>query len=150
MRTLRKTLGRPWRRTAAWAFAGFLYLALLVALMPVRDDLAVRVQDPRFLVEQLAALVIGLAAAAAAFATSIPGYRRTILWMPVIALVIWLGAVFTGVAQDAPQAVGETAFQADWGCVATILMGAAVPALAMGMMIGHGDGGSPILPTLHI
>jgi hypothetical protein len=140
-----RPLGRPWRRTAVWALAGFVYLTLLVAIMPVRGDLAVRLQDPRFLVEQLAALVMGLTAAAAAFATSIPGHRRTILWIPVIALVIWLGSVLTGVAQDAAQAGSEISFQADWGCIATILIGAAVPAVAMAIMIRRG---APLTPRV--
>jgi len=138
-----RPLRRPWRRTAAWAVMGFVYVALLVAIMPARGDLAARLQDPRFVVEQLAALLTGLTAAAAAFATSIPGHRRTILWLPVIALAVWLGTVLIGVAQDAALAGGETAFQADWGCVATILIGAAVPAVAMALMIRRG---APLTP----
>jgi hypothetical protein len=140
-----RPLGRPWRRTATWAAAGFVYLALLVAIMPVRGDLAVRLQDPRFLVEQLAALLMGLTAAAAAFATSIPGHRRTILWIPVIALVVWLGSVLTGVAQDASRFGGEIAFEADWGCVGTILLGATVPAVVMALMIRRG---APLTPRV--
>jgi hypothetical protein len=140
-----RPLGGPWRRTAVWALAGFVYLALLVAIMPVRVDLATRLQDPRFLVEQLAALLMGLTAAAAAFASAIPGNGRTILWMPVIALIIWLSAVLTGVAEDASRFGGEIAFRADWRCVGTILLGATVPAVVMALMIRRG---APLTPRV--
>jgi hypothetical protein len=140
-----RPLRRPWRRTAAWAAAGIAYLAVLIALMPVRGDLALRMQDPRFIVEQVAALLTGVTAAAAAFATSVPGHRRAILWAPFVALAVWLGAVVIGVAQDAARAPGEVVFQADWGCVATILIGAAVPAAVMASMIRRG---APVSPRL--
>ena len=138
-----RPLRRPWRRTAVWAAAGFTYLALLMAMMPVRADLALRMQEPRFIVEQLAALLMGVTAAAAAFATSVPGHRRAILWAPIVSLGVWIGAVVIGVAQDATR--GDLSVQADWGCIATILMGAAVPALAMALMIRRG---APITPRL--
>jgi hypothetical protein len=137
-----RRLRRPWQRTAVWAAAGFIYLALLIAMMPVRGDLALRLEEPRFLVEQLAALLTGLAAAAAAFATSIPGHRRAIVWAPLVLLVVWIGAVIIGVAQDDRR---DMVLQADWGCVATILLGAAVPGAAMALMIRRGASTTPRL-----
>jgi hypothetical protein len=135
-----RRLRRPWRRTAAWAAAGFIYLGLLIAAVPVRSDLAVRLQESRFVVEQLAALLTGLTAAAAAFATSIPGHGRRIVWAPLVTLVVWLGTVIIGVVHETP---GEIVFHADWQCVATILVGAAVPGAAMALMIRRGASVTP-------
>jgi len=137
-----RRLRRPWQRTAAWATAGCISLALLIAMMPARSDLALRLQDPRFLLEQLAALLTGLTAAAAAFATSIPGHRRRVVWAPLVSLVVWIGAVIFGVAQDSGS---DMVFHADWRCVATILLGAAVPGGAMALMIRRGASVTPRL-----
>lgn len=139
-----RPLRRPWRRTAAWAAAGLAYLTALILVMPVRGDLAIRLQDPRFMVEQIAALLTGVTAAAAAFCTIVPGYRRRVIVVPLLFAAIWLGAVIVGVVQDAALSVpASVVFQADWGCVATILLGAAVPAVAMAVMIRRG---APLTP----
>jgi hypothetical protein len=53
--------------------------------------------------------------------------------------------VLTGVAQDAAQSGSEIPFQADWDCIATILIGAAVPAVAMAIMIRRG---APLTPRV--
>jgi hypothetical protein len=139
-------LRRPWHRTMVWAAAGAIYLALLVRIMSPRDDLALRLQDPWFLLEQGAALLTGLTAAAAAFATSIPGHRRDLVWLSFAFAAVWVAIVGMGALRDARLAdAGAILFQADWACVWTVLAGAAVPAGAMAMMLRRGV---PLTPHL--
>ncbi len=103
-------------------------------------------QDPRFLIEQLAALLMGLTAAAAALASVVPGCRRRVLLLPLAPLSAWLAIVGFGALRDVQTfGLGGELFQADWRCVAAILAGASVPAVAMVRMLRRG---APLTPYL--
>jgi hypothetical protein len=132
-------LRRPWLRMLSWAGAGAIYLGLLVLVMSPRDDLAARMQDRWFLLEQGAALLTALTAATAAFATSVPGCRRRVVWLALASATVWIALVSMGALRDIRVAgPGEVLFQADWRCVWSVLVGAAVPAGAMAMMLRRG------------
>ena len=138
-------LRRPSLRATAWAAGAVLYLGALILMMSPRDDLGARIQDPRFLIEQLAALLMGVIAAAA-LASVVPGCRRRVLLLPLVPLTGWLGVVGFGAFQDVQSAgQGVELVQADWRCVATILVGASVPAFAMVHMLRRGV---PLTPRL--
>ena len=137
---------QPWHRTVVWAGVTVVYLGVLIAIVSPRDDLAARMGDLRFMIEQGAALLTGLTAAIAAFALTIPGTRRTIVWLPVAAAALWLSAVTAGALRDLELAgPGGVAFQTNWGCVVTVLAGAAMPAVMMAMMLRRGV---PLAPHL--
>jgi hypothetical protein len=136
-----RRLQRPWRRAAAWALCAAGYLTVLVALMSPRDDLALRVQEPRFAAEQLMALLTGLTAAVAAFTTIVPGYGRRIIVVPLVFLTLWISIVAAGAAQELGTV--RATLQADWSCVATILAGGAVPGIVIAAMIRRG---APLTP----
>jgi hypothetical protein len=141
-----RPLRSPWRRTASWAAMAAVYLVVLVAVMSPRSDLSVRMQEPAFLLEQTAALLTGLAAAVAAFMTVVPGARPTMALLPLAPLSLWLGTVTVGVVQEYSLAGGGLlAWRADWGCVVTVLVGAAVPGVAMVRMLRSGV---PLTPRL--
>jgi hypothetical protein len=101
-------------------------------------------QDPRFLIEQSAALLAGLAAAVVAFATVVPGRSRQVLVLPLVPLSVWVGAVAAGALEEywlaGAAVLGSTL---DWRCVGTILVGAAVPGAAMGVMLRRGAAVTP-------
>jgi hypothetical protein len=103
-------------------------------------------QEPGFLLEQTAALLTGLAAAVAAFASVVPGGRRVIALLPLVPLSLWLGTVTVGAAQEYSLAGGgPLAWRSDWACVVTVLVGASVPAAAMVRMLRRGVPLSPHL-----
>jgi hypothetical protein len=134
----------PLVRMTVWAAVAVVYLAVLVAVMSPREDLGRRMQEPRFLIEQGAALLTGLSAAVAAFATVVPGYPRRVLWLPLVPLSVWVGTVTVGaVGEYAASGAGVLAWQLDWACVRTILVGASVPGVAMGVMLHRG---APVTP----
>lgn len=141
-----RPLRRPWRRTLAWTAAGAVYPIGLVMLVSPRNDLDARMQDPWFLLEQAAALLTGLTAAVAAFATIVPGYRRGIVLWPIATAAVWIGVVGVGAFLELGRGGAAALFeQADWGCVWIILAGASVPAAVMGTMLRRG---APLTPHL--
>src|SRR2546428_12110077 len=78
-----RPLARPWIRTAAWFLVAVPYVALVVFLVSPRADLIAEGSELRYVIEQLAALAIGITAATAAFATVLPGHDRHLLLLPV-------------------------------------------------------------------
>jgi hypothetical protein len=141
-----RPMRRPWLRTTAWTVAGAVYLCALGLLLPARADLVARIADPRFLVEQVAALLTGVTAALAAFASMIPGYSRAVLLAPIACGAAWLALIGAGVAQDAQLAIpAALALQPHWACVGAVLLGAVVPAAAMAVMIRRG---APVTPRI--
>jgi hypothetical protein len=103
--------------------------------------LGLRLSDPLFMLEQAAALLTGVTAAAAAFATIVPGYRRSVILIPLAFCALWIGLVAAGALRDT-RAAGVL-LDGDWRCVTTVLAGAALPALLMTRMIRRG---APVRP----
>jgi hypothetical protein len=139
-------LGQPGPRMVAWAAVAAAYLSAVTLVVSPRNDLDLRLRDPQFLIEQVAALVTALTAAFAAFATIVPGQPRRVVWLPALSACTWLAIVAAGAARDAQLVqAGTPLIRADWGCVWTILVGAAVPATIMGRMLRQG---APFTPHL--
>jgi hypothetical protein len=93
-------LSTPWRRTGLWLALALPYVVFVIILMSPRPDLAMQLADPRFQVEQVAALATAILAAVAAFACTVPGRSRTTCLMPILPLSIWIasGCASTGIA----------------------------------------------------
>ncbi len=142
-----RPLRRPVVRAAAWVAGAGIYLAALIAVMSPRDDLGARVQDTQFLIEQWAALLMGITAAGAALASVVPGRRlRVLLLLPLASLTVWLGLIGARALQDAQTVgLGAVLLQMNWRCVTAILVGAAVPAVVMARMLRRG---APLTPRL--
>ena len=136
-------LAPPARRAALWTCAAGMYAALLIVVVPPRVDPALRLQDFRFLLEQGAAVLTGLTAAFAALASSVPGYRREVVWLPVASAAIWIVVVGAGAAQEA--SIAWAALPTDWRCVPATLVGAAVPGVCLGLLLRRGV---PLTPGL--
>jgi hypothetical protein len=134
----------PWRRTATWLMVAIQYVALVVLVVSPRSDLLARISEPHFVIEQLAALATGIAAAAAAFATIIPGYDRKILLFPAFPAALWLGSLGEGCLQQwlrfGPDGMS---LQPDWFCFPAIILVGALPAIAMAVMLRRG---APLMP----
>src|SRR5260221_6682906 len=95
-----RPLPRPWTRTAEWLAVALLYVLLVVFVVSPRPDLAAKIFDWRFVVEQIPALATGIAVAVAAFTTVISGYSRQSLTLPFLSLSISLGTLGQGYRQD--------------------------------------------------
>jgi hypothetical protein len=141
-----RPLPRPWIRTAIWLALAAPYVAVVVLAMPPRADLAAKLADARFLIEQIAALVTGITAAAAALATTIPGFDRRIVLVPVLPLTVWLLSLGQGCLQDWIELGPDgLSLRPDWICFPAIVLVGAAPAVVMAVMLRRG---APLTPHL--
>jgi hypothetical protein len=141
-----RRLPRPWLRTAAWLALAIPYVALVVYVVSPRDDLIAKLWDLRYFIEQAAALATGIAAAVAAFASTIPGYDRKFLFLPMLPLAVWLGSLGQGCIQAGMRFGPEgLLLQPDWFCFPAIVLVGAIPAVAMAVMLRRG---APLAPHI--
>lgn len=139
-----RRLAAPSIRTAHWFALTLPAVAAIVMLMSPREDLAQKVVELRFLVEQAAALATALTAAYAAFCLTVPGHNRIVMLIPGIPLALWLGSLGQGCVQDR-LLYGKDAFllYPDWVCFPAIVLVGSVPAIAMMMMLRRGAALAP-------
>jgi hypothetical protein len=141
-----RPLPRPWIRIAIWLALAMPYVAVVVLVMSPRADLADKLADPRFLVEQIAALLTAITAAAAALATTVPGFDRRIALVPALPLALWLASLGQGCLQVLMQlGPGGLSLRPDWICFPAIVLVGAGPAIVMAVMLRRG---APLTPHL--
>jgi len=139
-----RPLARPWVRAALWLAIAIPYIALVVYVMSPRPDLMTKMGDARYLVEQVAALATGIAAAVAAFASTIPGFNRRLMLLPLLPLIAWLGALGDGCIGIWLQFGWDgLTLRPDWFCFPAIVLVGAIPAVAMVAMLRRG---APLMP----
>jgi len=140
-----RPLRAPWRRTALWFAVSGGYAAALIAIMSHDTTWFTRISLSRFWLEQATALTTGVAAAAAALLSVIPG--RSSRWQiaPAIPLALWLAILALGCLRDwdARGAAGLLV-GTDWPCTMAMLLGAFVPVAAMMVMVRRG---APLMPS---
>jgi hypothetical protein len=137
-------LPAPAVRAAVWFALAIPYVGLVVLVMLPRSDLATKVSEPAYLIEQLAALATGITASLAAFASVVPGSDRRILIMPAFPFALWLGSLGLGCIQSWFQFGAEgLSLHPDWYCFPAIILVGLVPAIAMALMLRRG---APLTP----
>jgi hypothetical protein len=139
-------LKSPWRRAAVWIGLSLLSIGALILFWPFTEPFSLQLGDTRFLVEQAAALATGITAAAAAFATTVPGYNRRMLALPLVPLAVWVGDIGQGCVRDLmTHGPAGWLVMAHWPCLtATVLVGL-VPIAVMAVMLRRG---APLTPRL--
>lgn len=143
-----RPLPPAWRRTARWLSLSLPFLALVVFVVSPREDLAAKLTDARFLIEQGAALLTGVVAAFAAFVSTIPGSNRKLLLLPLMPLAIWLATLGKGCLDSWVRSGPEgLSLQPDWFCFPAIVMVGSLPAIAIVTMLRRG---APLMPCTTI
>ena len=131
-------------RLAKWLAISVPAVLAMLLIMPPRPDLAQKLAEPRFLIEELAALATCLAAAVAALSIGVPGSSRRFLWLPVLPLLVWFLTLGHGCVSSwlrlGPDGLRLTP---EWECLPVIMMTGAIPAIAMALMIRRG---APLMP----
>jgi hypothetical protein len=141
-----RPLPRPLTRTVVWLAMGAVYVAAVVVMMTPRTDLLLKFSEGRYFIEQCAALVTGIAAAVAAFASVIPGMNRKVLLVPLVPLAVWVGSLGQGCVSDwVKSGIGGLSLQPDWLCFPAIALIGAGPAVTIAWMIRRG---APLSPHL--
>ena len=96
--TVAKPLPAPGMRTAAWMVWAVSYLVVVAVMMFAVMSSAGVTPTPLYLVQQGAALVTGIMAARAAFASVIPGSSNRVWVLPTIGAAVWsLSLLWAGV-----------------------------------------------------
>jgi hypothetical protein len=140
-----RPLARPWIRAVGWLTISGIYMAIVVSLMK-GHGLPPKWDDPRFILEQVSALAVGVGAAVAAFATIVPGHNRSRLAILLIPLAGWLGTVGEGCIHSLIRLGPRTVLlEHDLACFSFIALSGTVPALFMALMLRQG---APLTPRL--
>jgi hypothetical protein len=139
-------LSPPSVRLVVWLALGIPAAALVVLMMSPRPDLAAKFADPKYVLEQVAALATGIVAGFAAFASIVPGFDRRVLLLPLIPFAVWLGTLGVGCVESWIQlGPAGLSVEPDWLCFPAIVLVGMVPAVAMALMLRRG---APLTPHL--
>ena len=144
--TVARPLPAPGIRTAAWMVWAVSYLVVVAVMMFAAMSSAGVTATPLYLVQQSAALVTGIMAARAAFASVIPGADNRVWAMPAIGAGVWgLSLLWAGVLDlHASGTLGVTS-QSDWPCVVSMTLGGLVVGAPLVWMLRRG---APLTPGL--
>jgi hypothetical protein len=143
-----RRLRSPWLRAGLWLLVSVPYAAAVVWLHPMPAELWRGMAESRFLIEQAAAAVTAVAAAAAAFASTVPGFNRRLLLLPVAPLTVWLGTVGLGCLADWLRLGSEgLALRPDWDCLRPAILLGIVPLAMIMMMLRRG---APLSPRITV
>ena len=127
------------QRLLVWLALSVPYLAAIVAIDGLSKDLGQRLAEPRFLLEQGAALATALLAGYACLNASIPGRPAWLTGLPFLTLAVWLGSLGQGCWQSW-LAFGASGLmlENDWTCVPSIVLGSLLPAATLVVMLRKG------------
>jgi hypothetical protein len=144
--TVARPLPTPGMRTAVWMVWAVSYLVVVAVMMFAVMSSAGVTPTPLYLVQQGAALVTGIMAARAAFASVIPGSNNRVWVLPAIAAAVWcLSLLWAGVRDlHASGTLGVTS-QSDWPCVVSMTLGGLVVGAPLVWMLRRG---APLTPSL--
>lgn len=137
----------PWRRALVWLAIAVPYVAVATWFYPATPPLAA-MHGTRFAIEEIAAAATAITAAWAAFCSTVPGYDRRVLWLPLAPLAVWLASVGSGCIADWLRfGMSGIAPRADWGCLPASLALGWLPLAAIVVMLRRG---APLRPHLSV
>jgi len=143
-----RPLRPPWLRAAIWLAVAVPYVALVIWLQPLTPEIAETVGDMSMAFEIAAALTTGATAAVAAFCSTVPGYDRRILWLPVLPAVVWLGTLGMGCLNDwLTYGLEALALRTDWDCLPPAILVGSVPLVSILVMLRRG---APLRPHISV
>jgi hypothetical protein len=135
---------RPWIRTVLWLAILVPYMAMFLMVMAPRHDLAIRILDPRFQIEQAFAFATGITAVLAAFASVIPGERKRVWMWPLLPLAGWLGSIGEGCVR---AGIDGITFHHNLTCFPFIAVLGTAPGIVLWIMLRRG---APMTPRLTV
>jgi hypothetical protein len=140
-----RALPRPAVRTAMWISGAAIYLALIAVPLTSRADVAANTAGGiRFFIPQLLAIVTGIVAAVAAFASVIPGYSRRLWIAAATAAATWAASLAIAARGQWSQPL-DPALPSEWVCVALIVGSGAPLMFAIARMLRRGALFNPAL-----
>ncbi|HUY03087.1 MAG TPA: NrsF family protein [Acetobacteraceae bacterium] len=136
-----RRLPPPSVRLGTWLLVSLPAVALVAWGSGLRPDLASRLADPRFLLEEAAALLTSLVGAYAALCALLPDQPGWKLWLPLAPMALWLGSLgqqcLEVVLRFGPAGLRVTS---DAMCLPAIALGGLVPAIAIVVLLRRARG----------
>ena len=131
-----RRIPRPTARLALWLLISMPAAAAMVWIFGLRPDLAARLSDRAFLLEESAALLTALVGIYAALSAGLPDQPGWKVWLPLAPMALWLG-VLGQQCVDVFLRLGPEGLQvtSDAMCLPAIAMGGLVPAIAISIML---------------
>jgi hypothetical protein len=124
------------------------YLVVVAVMMFAVMSSAGVTPTPLYLVQQGAALVTGIMAARAAFASVIPGSNNRVWVLPAIGAAVWgVSLLWEGVRDLQASGTLGVSSQSDWPCVASMAIGGLVVGAPLTWMLRRG---APLTPNLTV
>jgi hypothetical protein len=143
-----RRLRPPWVRALIWLAIAAGYAALVVLLHPGTPAMTRSLLRTSLMIEWFAALATGLTAAWAAFASTVPGYDRRILWLPVLPALVWAGTLGAGCLTDWLRlGASGLAIGPDWDCLPPGILIGSVPLIVILLMLRRG---APLRPNVSV
>jgi len=143
-----RRLPPPWVRALLWLAVACAYIAIVVLLHPHTPGITSSMFEPRLIVEWLAAFATGATAALVAFCSTIPGYDRRILWLPVVPGAVWAASLGVGCISDWLKFGAQgMALRPDWACLPPGILLGSVPLIVILMMLARG---APLRPRISV
>lgn len=131
-------LSRPWVRTAWWLLGTVVYLGALILIMASPAAVVANARAWPSVFYQSAAILTAVTAAYAAFASTIPGFRSRIFLLSTLAAMVWVASLGVGAVEEWNRDGAGLYAPGEWACVAMIVLGGALPALGMAVMLRRG------------
>jgi hypothetical protein len=135
-------LWRPGTRAAMWLLGAVAYVGILVVGMKAVKGYSAGV-GAGFWMSQIAAIVVGLLASRAAFASVVPGFRSHARGWAALAALVWLGTLVAASPWDFGWATVVGANH-EWVCVGFIVIGGMPLMLVLTVMLRRG---APLNPA---
>jgi hypothetical protein len=136
-------LASPWLRTAWWLLGAGVFLAAMTLAMASPSEVAMNMSDWPFVFYQAIAVLTGMMAAGATFASTVPGDSGRSVRLATVLAAFWAGSLAIGAAHEWTGNGVDLAAPGEWGCVAMIALGGGFMALMLGLMLRRG---APLTP----
>jgi hypothetical protein len=138
----------PIVRALTWIAGTCAYMALVLFLYPGTPAITPEMLDTRFVIEWTAALVTGATAAWAAFSSTVPGYDRRILLLPVLPALVWAAMLGVGCVGDwLERGPDGVTVHADWACLPPAMVIGSIPLVVLLLMLRRG---APLRPRISV
>jgi hypothetical protein len=142
--TVVKPLRAPRTRTIVWLLWAAVYLVVVAVMMLTMMSPARVTVTPLYLLQQGAALVTGIAAARAAFASVVPGASTRVWVQAAGSAAVWVVfLLWQGILDVHTSGTLGASRETDWPCVASIAIGALVLGGPLVWMLRRG---APLTP----
>lgn len=133
-----RPVARVWsvaKRTVVTLGLSLVVLALAVWIHGIRPELPQLMQDPRFIVAEIASALTGIAAVYACFRSALPDAPRWAPALPLLPFAVWMGTLGSGCFDEFLGAPDAMHLGTSFECLNTIVLTSIPPALVMVVML---------------